>query len=71
VTRDTEKSLRKSQVFDPVFDQANFPSIIAVFYSPQLCAAVWWGMLFLCFSVFLAVPLNLLILTVVPFMETQ
>ena len=46
-------------------------SFKAVFYSPQLSAAVWWGVLSLFFSVFLAVPLNLLILTVVPLMETQ
>ena len=42
-----------------------------VSYSPQLCMAVWCGSSFLCFSFFLGVPLNLLIFTVVPSMETQ
>jgi hypothetical protein len=42
-----------------------------VFYSPQLCMAVWWSESLLCFSFFLEVPLNLLIFTVVPSTETQ
>jgi hypothetical protein len=33
MTRDTEKSLRKSQVFDQVFNQADFLSIISSFGS--------------------------------------
>ena len=42
-----------------------------VCHNPQLCISVWWGALLLCFSVFLGVLLNLLILTVFPSMETQ
>jgi hypothetical protein len=42
-----------------------------VFYSPQLCMAVWWGASFLCFSFFLVVRLNLLIFTVASSMEAQ